>query len=535
MPKMILRSKQARDKIISGVNEIADTVVTTLGPLGRNVGLGKFWIDPMVVHDGVSVAKEIQLEDKFEDFAAQLIRQAAAKTNDRAGDGTTTTVLLAQEMIKSGMKLVDDGINPMSIKKGMEIAKDIIVEKIKEATIPVETKEKIRQVASIASQSEEIGKIIAEAVWKVGKNGAVDVQESSRYKIDYEIKDGMEFEKGLTSPRFANTEKGTVDLKTPYILLLDHPIASAERLIGFLMKVIDRDKGPFSILIMADNIDPNSLESLLTNQKSGSLSPVFIQSPGFAERRKEYLQDIASLTGATVISKELGMNIDSVDLDVLGRAERVTANDKNTKIVGGLGLKKDIKNRIKLIRGLIKEAESDFDKKIHKERIAKLTSGCAVIKVGGLTEVEMKDTKERVIDAVEATKAAFSNGIVYGGGKLLLEISDYLAQPDMDFQSKDEADGYWLVCEALKAPFMRLLTHAGIEFDLENGPLTDGEGINVETGKNVDLIEAGIIDAAEVVISTVVNAISVASMLITTDAIVVDKEDPMQKQNKLNI
>ena len=531
---MILRGKKARDKIISGVDEIADTVVTTLGPRGRNVGLGKFWIDPVVVHDGVSVAKEIFLEDKFEDFAAQLIRQAASKTNDRAGDGTTTTTLLAQEMIRDGMKLVNEGVNPMSMKKGMEIAKDIIVEKIREATIPVETKEKIVQVATISSQSENLGKVIADAVWKVGKSGAVDVEESGKYGIDYEIKEGMEFEKGLTSPQFATNDKGVAELGNPHILLLDYPIIDANELIGYLGK-IGEPKSTVSILILADNIDQNSLNSLLVNKAEGKIAPLFIQSPGFAERRKEYLQDIAALTGATVVSKERGMNLSNVGDEVLGRSAKVTSDSKNTRIVDGLGTKKIIDLRIESIQTQIEEAESDFDKKIHRERIAKLDAGCAVIKVGGFTEVEMKDTKERVIDAVGATKAAFSNGIVYGGGKLLLEISDYLATPDIDFQSTDEADGYWIVCGALKAPFVRLLEHAGIEFDLENGPLADGEGINVETGENVDLIEAGIIDPSEVVISTVVNAISVAAMLITCDAIVVDIENPLEKQNKLNI
>lgn len=862
MAKMILKGKDARNKIIDGTNEIADTVVTTLGPKGRNVGLGKFWVDPIVVHDGVSVAKEIELEDKFENFAAQLIRQAAAKTNDRAGDGpqplyskvltpngfikmkdikvgsticgtngtnqkviaifpkgkkeifqvkfadnrcveccedhiwnittnygtkktlttkamldgglfqsksdgsknykyytpiakinftkrdlpidpyllgvligagslsmnnsteislglnkehilnkiklpeglnlnvnyveeknyfrikivgktkngrnirdylaslnllgttsgtkfipqqylysdtnnriallqglidtdgyinqrglleystispqlksdviellrglgrtatchlhdkkndpdsysnrpifrinelkghkygnkiidivptgtktemqcikvsnlnglyitddyivthnTTTTTLLAQEMINGGMKLVEEGVNPMSLKKGMEKAKENIIKKIKKSTIPVETKEKITQVATISAQNKEIGEIISEALWKVGKLGSVDVQESSKYKIEYEIKEGMEFEKGLTSPQFANTEKGTVDLKNPYILLIDHSITSAEKLIGFLMKILNRDKKPFAILIMADNIDPNSLESLLTNKKSGALSPVFIQSPGFAERRKEYLQDIASLTGARVVSGEMGMNLDNITPDVLGKAERVTSNEKNTKIVGGAGGEKAVDQRVSQIKSKIEEAESDFDKKIHKERIAKLKSGCAVLKVGGLTEVEMKDTKERVIDAVEATKAAFSDGIVYGGGKLLSEISANLLNQLPKELTPAERKGYILAVSSLKSPFQRLMKHAGI--NLKNkGKLDKGYGINVETGETVNLIESGIIDPAEVVISTIVNSISVASMLITTDAIVVDKEDPREQQSKLHI
>lgn len=531
MSKMILKGKEAREKIVKGVNTIADVVTTTLGPRGKNVGLGKFWVDPMVVHDGVSVAKEISLEDKFEDFAAQLIRQAASRTNDKAGDGTTTTTLLAQEMVNFGMAEVDKGTNPMSLKKGMEVAKDIILEQIKLAGIPVETKEKIQQVATISSQSKEMGKIIADAVWEVGKSGSIDVQESSKYNIEYEIKEGMEFEKGLTSPQFANTDKSTVELEAVSILLLDHPIQSAEKLIGFLTKVIEQKKEPFSILILADNIDPNSLESLLTNKRNGALFPVFIQSPGFADRRKEYLQDIAALTGARVVSKELGMNLDNVETDVLGKAEKVTADDKTTKIVGGFGDKKDIQLRIKAIENQIEEAESEYDKKIHKERIAKLTSGCAVMKVGGLTEVEMKDNKERIIDAVEATKAAFSDGIVYGGGKLLLEISDYLATIE---NNVEDQKGFELVQKALKSPFHKLLAHAGIELEGRD-ILEKGFGIDIETGKDVDLIKAGIIDPLTVVLNTVQNAISVAAMLITTDAIIVDKEDPTQRQAGLNI
>lgn len=537
MSKMILKGKKAREKIVSGVNKIADAVVATLGPKGRNVCLGKSWIDPQIVHDGVSVAKEVFLEDKFENSAAQLIRQAADKTNDRAGDGTTTTTLLAQEMIIGGMKLVDEGGDPMSIKRGMELAKDIIIDKIKEATTPIETKEKIAQVAVISSQNKEMGEIIAEAVWKVGKSGSVDVQESSKYKIEYEIKEGMEFEKGLTSPLFADNDKGEAELKNPYILLIDHPITSAEKFIGFLMKVVERDQQPVSVLVMADNIDKNSLDSLLTNKGSGSLFPIFVQSPGFAERRKDYLQDIATLTGATVVSAEMGMNIDAVGPEVLGRAEKAFSNNKNTKIVGGIGDEPSIKNRIKHIENKVEEAESDFDKKILKERIAKLTSGVAVIKVGGLTEVEMKDTKERVIDAVGATKAAFSDGIVYGGGKLLLEISDYLLSEStrLDFKNIDEQAGLSLVAMSIQAPFLKLMEYAGIKFKIGESFLEKGIGMNVDTGEKVNLMESGIIDPAEVVISTVVNSISVASMLITTEVMIEPKEDPAQRQAGLNI
>jgi chaperonin GroEL len=534
MSKKILFGKEARDKMVSGVNKMANAVCTTLGPKGRNVGIAKFWVDSVILHDGVSVAKEISLEDKFEDFAAQLIRQASSKTNDKAGDGTTTTTLLAQEMVNLGMLKVEQGVNPMSLKKGMEVAREIIVEEIISAGIPIETKEKIQQVATISSQNKEMGKIIADAVWKVGKNGSIDVQESSKYNIEYEIKEGMEFEKGLTSPQFANTDKGTVELENASILLLDHPIQSAEKLIGFLTKIIEIKKEPFAILIMGDNIDPHSLESLLTNKKNGSLYPVFIQSPGFADRRKEYLQDIASLTGAKVVARDLGMNLDNISLDVLGHAEKVTSDDKNTKIIGGLGAKEEIAVRVKSIEKQIEEAESDFDKKIHKERISKLTSGCAVMKVGGLTEVEMKDNKERIIDAVEATKAAFSDGIVYGGGKLLLEISDYLPLSLLvEDLSKAETEGYDIVTEALRMPFQRLMQHADI--DIKNIKLKRGFGIDIETGEQVDLIKAGIIDPITVVLNTVQNAISVASMLITTDVLIVDKEDPTQKQAGLNI
>jgi len=534
MAKMILMGKEAREKIVQGTNIIADAVVSTLGPKGSNVGIGKFWVDPVVLHDGVSVAKEISLEDKFEDFAAQLIRQAAAKTNDRSGDGTTSTTLLAQEMINYGMSLVDKEINPMSIKKGMEMAKKDIIEQIKLATIPVETEEKIRQVANISSQSSEIGKIIAEAIWKVGKSGSIDVEESSKYTIDYEIKEGMEFEKGITSPQFVNTDKNTVELEKCLILLIDHPIASAEKLIGFLTKVLELKKEPFSILIMADNIDPNSLESLLTNKKNGSLFSVFIQSPGFAERRKEYLQDIAILTGARVVSGELGMNLDNITPDVLGYAEKVAATDKNTKIIGGRSTKTEINNRIKQIEAKIEDADSEFEKKIHKERVAKLTAGCGVIKVGGLTEVEMKDNKERVIDAVEATKTAFSDGIVYGGGRLLVEISDYLTKNKKSVNlNKQEMLGYDLVARALQQPFRRLMNNSGIEVSDET--FKKGFGYNAQNGKKVDLIKAGIIDPAQVVVNTIQNAISVAAMLITCNTIIVDKEDPATRQAGLNI
>lgn len=530
--KMIVSGKTAREKIIAGTNKLADAVCTTLGPKGGNVALGRFFTDPVVVHDGVSVAKEIELEDKFEDVAAQLIRQAAAKTNDRVGDGTTSSTLLTQVMVNDGMELVATGINPMSLKRGMELAKDVIVEKIRQSTIPVETKEKIQQVATISSQNPEMGKLIADAVWAVGKNGTVDVQESSKYGIEFEIKEGMEFDKGLTSPRFANTDKGTAELDNVRILLIDHPVQSAEKLVGFLAKILEAEKQPFSILIMADSLDPHSLESLLTNKKNGSLYPLFIQSPGFASRRKEYLQDIASLVGATVVARDLGMNLDNISLDVLGRAEKVISDEKNTKIVGGLGTKEAIALRVSQVEKQIANADSEYDKKVHQERIAKLSAGCAVMKVGGLTEVEMKDNRERIYDAVEATKAAFQSGIVYGGGRLLWEISDYLDDAQAPEVAEEVLAGYYLVTEALRSPFRKLMDNSGFSHKVDCQP---GWGIDAETGEKVDLLERGIIDPAEVVINTIQNSISVAAMLLTTTVIIVDKENAEQRQNKLGL
>lgn len=531
MAKRIITDKEAREKIISGTNQIANAVGSTLGPRGRNVGIGGYWIDPVVLHDGVSVAKKIELEDKAEDFAAQLIRQAADKTNTKSGDGTTTTTILTQAMVGGGMAQVDRGINPMSLKKGMEIAKDIAVAKIKEAIIQIETKEKIEQVAKISSQDQELGQIIADAVWKIGKNGTVDVQESSKYGVEFEIKEGMEFEKGLTSPQFATNDKGTASLEDVLILLIDHPIASAEKLMDFLMKVSDRENKPFAILIMADNIDQHSLKSLLTNKELGALHPLFIQSPGFAERRKEYLGDIAALTGATVVAKDLGMNLDNITLDVLGGAEKVTADAKDTKIVGGIGDRKVVDSRVEKILKQIEDCDSEYDKKVHRERIAKLTSGCAVIKVGGFTEVEMKDNMERVIDAAGATKAAFQHGIVYGGGRLLCEISDYLDKnrPSM---SKDIETGYEIVIESLIAPFIKLMSNSGFDSNVD---LENGFGIDAESGEIVDLLEKGIIDPAEVVLNTVQNSVSVATMLITCNTIIVDIESPKEKEEKLNL
>lgn len=533
MSKTILFGKEAREKIISGVNQLANAVTTTLGPKGMNVGIQKFWVDPVIFHDGVSVAKEIELEDKAEDFAAQLVRQAAEKTNSVAGDGTTTSTLLTQYMVNSGMEAIDAGTNGMSLRAGMEIAKEIVIEQISKEIIPVETKEMIEQVATISSQNSEMGKIIAQAVWAVGKQGAVDVAESSKYGLEFEVKEGMEFEKGLTSPRFVNTDKGIVELEGVKILILDHAIVSAEKLMGFLAKVLDIEKQPYSILIFADNIDAHSLESLLTNKQNGSLYPLYIQSPGFSERRKEYLQDIASLTGGTVVARSLGMNLDNIGPEVLGRAEKVTANEKNTKIIGGFGDKTQIELRISQIEKQIEEAESEYEKKVHKERIAKLTSGCAVIKVGGQTEVEMRDNKERVIDAVAATKAAYSDGIVYGGGRMLWEISDYLANniPE-EIKGTEVAIGYYLVVNALMEPFHKLMSISGIKskHDLEKG-----EGIDVMTGKKVNLIEVGIIEPAEVVKNTVKNSISVAGMLLTTNVIVVENQSPAERQAKLNI
>lgn len=524
MAKQILYGKAAREKLLSGVEQLAETVVTTLGPKGRNVGIDKKWVEPIVLHDGVSVAREIELPDPFENFGARLVQQASSKTADRAGDGTTTSTLLAWKIIDNGMAELEAGRNPMAMKKGIKKATDLIVDQLKKQATEIKTKEQIAQVATISSADEELGVMIAEAFDKVGKDGVITVEEGVGVKTTVEYKEGMEFDKGYISPYFAYNDKKEAELEAPHILITDHNITDAQALAAFLGKFVEQTKRA-EIAIIAANVDGPALGTLILNKERGGIKPVAIFAPGFADRRRELLEDLAVLTGGTVIAKEKGMKIEDVTIEQLGIADKIWCDGERTKIVGGFGSPEKILARATQIKEQISKTDSDFEKEKLKERVARLTSGAAIIQVGAMTEVELKDRKERVIDAVEATKSAIEEGIVAGAGTALLAARKVL--PPLFEGKSDENVGVKIVYEALDQPYVKLLKNAGMDVPKEEPK--EGAGYNVETGGLVDnLIEAGIIDPAKVTRNAIENAASVAAMILTMEAVIVDlpkKED----------
>lgn len=521
MAKQILRGNLARHKLLEGIRQLADTVITTLGPRGRNVALDRKWIDPVVVHDGVTVAKDIELPDPFENVGAKLVKQAASKTNDKAGDGTTTSTLLAYEMVKRGVEAVNAGANPMILKKGMDVAAKQAVEAIEELSEKITKPESVKQVATISAQNDEIGAVVAEAINKVGKDGVVSVEESANVKIDVSYKEGMEFDKGYLSPMFLTSED-EVELISPLILLADFPITVASDMASALKKIVEETNRQ-EIMIIADNVEGAALMTLIVNKQRGGMVPLAVQAPGFAERKKDYLEDIAVLTGGTVVSKAKDMRLDKFDIAWLGKADSVVSDANSTKIVGGFGSAEKIEAHAKNIRKKIKETDSEFEEEKLRQRLARLTSGAAIIKVGALTEVELKENKERVIDAVEATKAAVADGIVAGGGTTLRDISRDLSS----ITPKSTGDfnaGYHIVVDTLMAPSQKLLENAGIETDITNSK--PGTGIDINSEAIVDMKKAGIIDPARVVKNSVLNATSVATLILTTEAVVCDIPEP---------
>lgn len=526
MAKLILRGQEARDKLLAGVTELAETVVITLGPKGRNVGIEKQWIEPVVLHDGVSVAKEIELKDPFENLGAQLVRQAASKTNDKAGDGTTTSTLLAHMMIKDGMEKIKAGANPMILKKGIEKAVAVVVEEIKKAAQEIKTKEKIAQVATISSADPEIGKMIAEAMDKVGKDGVISIEESAGMTTEVEYKEGMEFEKGYISPFFAtDTQKMEAESESPYILITDHTLSVASDIAQFLKKFVEVTNRP-DIVIIATDVSGSALPTLILNKDRGGIKPLAIFAPAFAERRKEILEDIAILTGGQFISKDKNTKIEDVTAEMLGRTDKVWCDGTHTKIIGGYGKPEEIEKRAAQIKSQIEKATSDFEKLKLKERLAKLVSGAAIIKVGAMTEVELKEKKERVIDAVEATKSAVEEGVVAGGGTIFLNIIPKIGELK-ETLTGDEKIGADIVYWALAKPWERLMQNAGImeNFDI---PVDGVTGVNVETGKLVNMFEEGIIDPAKVTRNAIQNGASVAAMILTMEAVIVD--EPKEKK-----
>jgi len=527
MAKQIKYSTEAREKLLSGVNQLADAVSTTLGPKGRNVALDKKWGAPSVIHDGVSVAKEIELEDPFENMGAQLVKEAASKTADVAGDGTTTSTILARTIVNEGNLRITAGANPMIMRRGLEKAGEFVVEELRKMAKSIKS-EDIANVATISAGDNELGNLIAEALKKVGKDGVVSVEEGRGLTTEIEYKEGMEFDKGYASPYFVtNPDKMESEIANPYILITDKKISNLQELLPFLENLVKVSK---DLVIIADEIDGEALATLVVNKLRGTFNTLAIKAPGFGDRRKEMLEDIAILTGGTVISEDTGIKFENVTIEMCGRADKVWADKENARIIGGKGSKKDLDARIMQIRRAIEASTSDFDKEKLAERLAKLSGGVAVINVGAATEVEMKDKKERVTDAVAATKAALEEGIVPGGSIALLDISNRMKVDEK--ANRDEATGYEIVKNSLEAPFKKLIENAGYDpgeliAKARIGAST-GQGFDVlsldsaQEAKPVDMMKAGIVDPLKVVRSAVQNAISVATMILTTEALITD-------------
>ena len=535
MAKQIKYGEEAREKLKSGVDQLTRAVATTLGPKGRNIALDKKWGAPNVVHDGVTVAKEIELKDPFENMGAQLIKEAASKTADVAGDGTTTATVLARAIISEGIKNITAGSNPMIMRKGLERASGYIVNELKSMSKKVKDAD-IENVATVSAGNSELGKLIASAMEKVGKDGVITVEEGRSLETEIEYKEGMEFDKGYASAYFVtNPDRMESEIENPYILITDKKISSIQELVPFLENFVKVSK---DLVIIADDIEGEALATLVVNKLRGTINVLAVKAPGFGDRRKEMLADIAVLTDATVISEDTGRKLESVAIEDCGRAEKVKATNENTQIIGGRGSKATVNARIAQIKKEIELSTSDFDKEKLEERLAKLSGGVAVINVGAATEIEMKDKKERVIDAVAATKAAIEEGIVPGGGVALLDISQKMTNKDSGNPnaSADEQVGFNIVRSAIEEPFKQLISNAG----LDAGQLIakarevsgSGQGFNIlkidliENAAPIDMMKEGIIDPVKVVRSAVQNAISVATMVLTTEALVTDVPEP---------
>lgn len=528
MAKQIRFDEDARAALLRGIDKLADTVKVTLGPKGRNVVLEKKFGTPTITNDGVTIAREIELEDPYENAGAQLIKEVATKTQDDAGDGTTTATLLAQAIIHEGMKNVVAGSNPIILKKGIQKAVDAVVEEIKNFSRPVETKEAIAQVASISAADEEIGQLIAEAMEKVGKDGVITVEESQTMGTTLEVVEGMEFDRGYISPYMVtDTEKMEAVLDEPYILITDKKISTVQDLLPVLEKIVQQGK---KLLIIAEDVEGEALATLVVNKLRGTLTCVAVKAPGFGDRRKEMLEDIAILTGGRVISEDLGMELKNVDISMLGRARQVKVDKENTTIVEGAGNTEEIKKRINAIKAQIEETTSDFDREKLQERLAKLAGGVAVIQVGAATETELKERKLRIEDALSATRAAVEEGIVSGGGTAFIDAISALDKVEAE---GDEAIGVNIIRRALEEPVRQIAANAGYEGSIivekvKSSP--KGVGFDALHSEYVNMIEKGIVDPAKVTRSTLQNAASIAAMVITTEAVVTEvpeKEKPM--------
>ncbi|MDR1669521.1 MAG: chaperonin GroEL [Oscillospiraceae bacterium] len=527
MAKIILYGEEARRALERGVNQLSDTVKITLGPKGRNVVLDKKFGAPLVTNDGVTIAKEIELDDPFENMGAQLVKEVATKTNDVAGDGTTTATLLAQAMVRDGLKNVAAGANPMIMKRGIQTAVDTAVKSIADSSVKVGGSQDISRVASISSGDEFIGKLIADAMDKVSADGVITVEESKSVETYSEVVEGMQFDRGyISSYMVTDTEKMEAVIDDPYILITDKKIASVQDILPLLEQIVASGK---KLVIIAEDVEGEALTTLLVNKLRGTFTCVAVKAPGFGDRRKDMLRDIAILTGGEVISDELGLDIKEAKVAQLGRARQVKVQKENAIIVDGAGTQEDIKARIGQIRAAIEETTSDFDREKLQERLAKLSGGVAVIKVGAATEVEMKEKKLRIEDALNATRAAVEEGIVPGGGVVYVNAIPNVSELLKDF-SGDEKTGVNIVISALAEPLRQIAANAGLEgsviFENVKNAQKKGYGFNALTEQYVDMIDAGIVDPAKVTRSALQNAASIAAMILTTESLVADKKEP---------
>ena len=532
MAKDILFGSNARSKMEAGINKLADTVKVTLGPKGRNVVLERAYGSPLITNDGVTIAREIELEDKAENMGAQLLREVATKTNDVAGDGTTTATLLAQAIIKAGLKNLAAGSNPMILQKGIKKAVAKTIESLKKQSVKIESKEKIANVASVSAGDEEIGKLISEAMEKVGNDGVITVEESKSMGTTLEVVEGMQFDRGyVSSYMVTDTEKMIAELDNPYILITDKKITNIQDILPVLEQIVQSGK---ALLIIAEDIEGEAMATLVVNKLRGTFNCVAVKAPGFGDRRKAMLEDIAILTGGTVVSSDLGYELKDTTIDMLGSAQKVKVEKENTVIVKGAGDDEKIKERVRQLRAQYEESESDFDREKLQERLAKLSGGVAVVQVGAATETELKEKKLRIEDALNATRAAVEEGIIAGGGVALIDTIEDV-RPILDETEGDEKTGVMIILRALEEPLRQIAENAGKEGSVIVSAVFEkekGMGYDALHDKYVDMIKEGIVDPTKVTRSALQNAASVAAMVLTTEATVTDlpKDDEMNPQ-----
>lgn len=524
MAKEIKFSEDARRAMLRGVDTLANAVKVTLGPKGRNVVLDKKFGSPLITNDGVTIAKEIELEDKFENMGAQLVSEVASQTNDVAGDGTTTATVLAQSMIQEGLKNVASGANPVGVRRGIEKAVKVAVEELRNVSKPIESKESIAQVASISSGDEEVGQLIAEAMERVGNDGVITIEESRGFNTELEVVEGMQFDRGYASPYMvSDQDKMEAVLEDPYILVTDKKINNIQEVLPVLEQVVQQGK---SLLLIAEDVEGEALATLVVNKLRGTFNAVAVKAPGFGDRRKAMLEDIGTLTGAEVITEDLGLDLKSTTVEQLGRASKVVVTKDNTTIIEGSGNPEQISSRVQQIRAQVEETSSEFDKEKLQERLAKLAGGVAVIKVGAATETELKERKLRIEDALNSTRAAVEEGIVAGGGTALMNVYKQVGSLELE---GDEATGANIVLRSLEEPVRQIAMNAGLEGSIIVERLKGeaiGMGYNAATGEWVNMIDAGIVDPTKVTRSALQNAASVAAMFLTTEAVVADLAEP---------